>query len=375
MIKPAVYHFFLDARVGGPHNYALSTIDELKNEFDHYFYASGHGNLKSRVLFNFRSIWRPLYFFEVFFNVFIVILDFRRSVVRVRNSVFVVHGAASLAPIIAARILKMPVLWIIHETTPSYRHFVRLGVFFLGKCRFEIALVANKSALVYGVESYVYLPAGVNRKFWSRSIVTSAEMVGCDWMQPADNGRSIFKIVTVANLNPLKGIDLIIDALSTINFGFNLKIVGSELKTQQPYARLLSEKSEAICAKNGNRRVDFLGRKGSKDIRALLASCDLFVLPSRSEACPIALLEAIAMGCFIVAADVGDVANMLADYPRSIIFQPGSVAGLIEAIEQAGSRMHCTETISRSSNDSDPWQLSFLVEQTALSYRRLLAQA
>jgi glycosyltransferase involved in cell wall biosynthesis len=53
----------------------------------------------------------------------------------------------------------------------------------------------------------------------------------------------------------------------------------------------------------------FLGQRN--DVPALLAMADVLVLPSRSEALPMAILEAQALGVPVVAFDVGDVRSVL----------------------------------------------------------------
>jgi hypothetical protein len=50
-----------------------------------------------------------------------------------------------------------------------------------------------------------------------------------------------------------------------------------------------------------------------EDTRAFLAGLDVFCLPSRHEALPLALLEAMAEGLPCVATDVGDVATRVGD--------------------------------------------------------------
>jgi glycosyltransferase involved in cell wall biosynthesis len=56
-------------------------------------------------------------------------------------------------------------------------------------------------------------------------------------------------------------------------------------------------------------KVRFLGRRS--DTAAIYAALDLYLLPSLTEAFPMALLEAMASGCAVLAADVGEVARML----------------------------------------------------------------
>lgn len=57
--------------------------------------------------------------------------------------------------------------------------------------------------------------------------------------------------------------------------------------------------------------VHFLGYRD--DVPGLLALADLMVLPSLSDAMPMTVLEAMALGVPIVATDVGDVRRTLAD--------------------------------------------------------------
>jgi len=57
--------------------------------------------------------------------------------------------------------------------------------------------------------------------------------------------------------------------------------------------------------------IEFYGNQPPEKIAGLLAMSDLFVLPSRYEGLPVALLEALACGVPAVAANVGDVYRVL----------------------------------------------------------------
>jgi glycosyltransferase involved in cell wall biosynthesis len=66
-----------------------------------------------------------------------------------------------------------------------------------------------------------------------------------------------------------------------------------------------------------------------------MAACDAFVLPSRSEACPIALLEAMSMGCVCIAADVGAVREMLPAELQDLVFEAGDSSQLTTKLAEA----------------------------------------
>ncbi|HEY6744544.1 MAG TPA: glycosyltransferase [Mycobacteriales bacterium] len=64
------------------------------------------------------------------------------------------------------------------------------------------------------------------------------------------------------------------------------------------------------------------------DVPAFLAGADVFCLPSRAEALPLALLEAVVAGLPCVAADVGDIAAELGDL---VVLVPPEDAGALTA--------------------------------------------
>jgi glycosyltransferase involved in cell wall biosynthesis len=68
------------------------------------------------------------------------------------------------------------------------------------------------------------------------------------------------------------------------------------------------------------------------DIRPFLAIMDLFVLPSRREGTPMALLEAMAMRKPVVATAVGGVPDVLTDGIDGIMLPESSVNGLSDAL-------------------------------------------
>jgi glycosyltransferase involved in cell wall biosynthesis len=65
---------------------------------------------------------------------------------------------------------------------------------------------------------------------------------------------------------------------------------------------------------------------------AALARARVFVLPSTSEGLPVALLEAMAAGCPIVATRVGGVPDVVTDGEEALVVAPGDPDALARAI-------------------------------------------
>jgi glycosyltransferase involved in cell wall biosynthesis len=76
--------------------------------------------------------------------------------------------------------------------------------------------------------------------------------------------------------------------------------------------------------------VTFLGFQ--RDVPAFLRTIDLFCLPSRREALPLALLEAMSAGLPCVSTAVGDIAEAAGD--DVLLVEPENVAALTDALDR-----------------------------------------
>ena len=77
-------------------------------------------------------------------------------------------------------------------------------------------------------------------------------------------------------------------------------------------------------------KIEFLGHRD--DVSAVLSQADIFVLPSRSEAFPNAIMEAMAAGLPVVASNVGGIPELVEDGRTGHLVQPGDAAALASSL-------------------------------------------
>lgn len=366
-----VYHFVLDHRVGGPHVYVDTLRKALDGKIESIVVTSGRGPMTDMALLNLRHVWAPLYAVEMIANILWLVGAVLLGRIKREATVFNVHGGANLAPVVAARIVGIPVVWSFHETTPRFRTLVVTGSWFLKGHPHALVVVANKTKEVYGLKNAEFIPAAVDAAFWSRDAVIDEQLMACGWPNFTDSRERPFRLLAVSNINPLKGLDILLEALADVDGPWHLKITGAELDTHREYAATLYRRAQEITSEKKECTIDFLGWLEKTRVRALLAGTDVFVLPSRSEACPIALLEAMTMGCHCIAADVGDVITMMENH-KGLVFPCESVEGLRRSIEDM--RINKT-SYSRSDEIRGEWQLGAVAAKALLIYSRLVAES
>jgi glycosyltransferase involved in cell wall biosynthesis len=175
-------------------------------------------------------------------------------------------------------------------------------------------------------------------------------------------------VLTVARFTAQKGYDLLVAAAPVVLSAHpRSKLVfvgdGPELSdTQSHIKRLCLEKNILV-----------LGTRS--DVPDLLASADLFVLPSHFEGLPLALLEAMAASVPIVATDnPGTVEALGPDYP--LLAQAGNSESLSQAMVSALSDPWSTASAAETSRQRFETLFSAerMVSQTAALYRSLLSE-
>jgi glycosyltransferase involved in cell wall biosynthesis len=128
-------------------------------------------------------------------------------------------------------------------------------------------------------------------------------------------------ILTTARLDPQKGLDDLLAAAALVP---EARFV---LAGDGPQRDHLIARTESLGLSG---RVSFLGLR--HDVPELLAGCDLFVLPSRYEGLPLAVLEAMAAGKPVVATAVAGTDEAVVPGLTGLLVPPEDGPALAGAI-------------------------------------------
>ena len=131
-------------------------------------------------------------------------------------------------------------------------------------------------------------------------------------------------ILCVAELHPRKGIKYLIQALAKINDENLRLIVAGEGQRKKE----LEELAKKLGVAN---YIKFLGQRN--DVPRLMASADVFVLPSLHEAFGLVLLEAMLAKLPIISTNAGGVPEIIEHEKNGLLVPPADSDALAEAVK------------------------------------------
>lgn len=124
-------------------------------------------------------------------------------------------------------------------------------------------------------------------------------------------GRKIGnKLLSVGNIEPRKGIDIVIKSLSYIkDFGFSYDIIGDYEKDRDYYNYV----RQMVVGFGLSDKVIFHGRIDHLRLFDLYRAADILMFPSRHEGYGMVLLEAMSFGLPIIATDIPTTREIIKD--------------------------------------------------------------
>lgn len=162
------------------------------------------------------------------------------------------------------------------------------------------------------------------------------------------NGDSL-RLVTVGSLEqPYKGVDTLIEAVSRLNSGsrqFTLTVVGGG-RLEMTLRKLAERVAPGV--------VTFTGQVETGRVAEIVSEHDVFVLASRTEGLPRAMIEAMSLGLACVGTEVGGIPELLPQRWMCPPDDPAALADLIRSVTSSpagyeSAAKHAVETASRYS--------------------------
>jgi glycosyltransferase involved in cell wall biosynthesis len=175
--------------------------------------------------------------------------------------------------------------------------------------KFVLVTDVNMASLIQRAQRCYVIPNGIDRSF-----IESKEPEG-DY------------ILFLSRIDIYhKGLDILVDAFGRIAAGFDtlrLVLAGYQFDSAEALKQRLPAEIRA--------RVSYAGFVSGEEKRRLIGGARIFVLPSRIEAHPISILEAMACGRAVLVSDIPEM-RFVADNGLGLTFSPGSVEGLAEKL-------------------------------------------
>lgn len=237
-----------------------------------------------------------------------------------------IHSAVNVIPGLAGFLLRKKIIWHINETFEAVGRnkikgkiigFVSDKIILASpSCQSIIPKTAlKKCKLIYNaIDTELY-----KRAKYDESILQYFKI---------PNGSKI--VLFVGYLSKRKGVDILVDAVKIISDKISniyFILVGDVSNTSRDF---VADTKKRIKDLQIDDKIIFAGFRN--DIPAMMKICDVFILPSRNEACPISLIEAMASGKPIISTNVGCVNDLLDNGKAGIIISSESPYELSNAI-------------------------------------------
>jgi glycosyltransferase involved in cell wall biosynthesis len=216
------------------------------------------------------------------------------------------------------------------------------------------AYVARTASPIYGSIPVSVLPNPVidPETLWS----TASESVDHPWF--SDSGIPI--VIAVGRMDPGKDFSTLVRAVGCLSKRYNLRLVILGDGPDRP--RLV----ELVRNLNLNSSVWMPGFV--TNVARYVSRSSVFVLPSRSEGQPLALIEALALGVPVVVSSFAGVDEFVTDGVNGIVFPVGSCSDLAESIASIIEKPELREKMARLAPSSVG---HFSVKSSLSAYRRL----
>lgn len=173
----------------------------------------------------------------------------------------------------------------------------------------------------------------------------------------------------VGRLVPIKGYDILIEAIK-------------QVITQVPQLICLivgegeckGELTAQIQEADLETHIRLVGYQHRETVLSILKSSDMFVMPSRYEGTPIALLEAGALGLPILASASGGIPELVTDNEHALLVQPNNPIALANGLLKLCTDPEYAHTLGINAQQKvrNEFNMSTQIQRIFLAYQKAL---
>jgi glycosyltransferase involved in cell wall biosynthesis len=272
-----------------------------------------------------------------------------------------------LAGLFYSKTLNVPLMASYHTHLPKYLEHYGLGMF--EGLMWELIKAVHNQARLNLVTSTAMqdelVEHGVERvQVWQRGVDTDLfrpELASLEMRDRLTQGHPDAPLLLyIGRLSAEKEVDRIKPVLESIP-GARLALVGDG-----PHREDLEKHFEGT-------NTNFVGYLAGEELASAYASADVFVFPSRTETLGLVLLEAMAAGCPVVAANAGGIPDIVTDGENGYMFDPKDEDGAIAATQRLFSRGAERELMRRNARiEAEKWGWSAATQQLQKFYDAIL---
>lgn len=268
---------------------------------------------------------------------------------RAARTADVIHANWSITGVIAGlagRLTGTPCITTLRGTDVELGERSRLFRLALRLCvrlnRHSVTVGAGLRARIASLlgqneSSMAFIPNGIDQLFFD---------------VPPPVAQPILTLVAIGSLVPVKGLETLLQALALLGSecDWRLTLVG-----EGPERSSIEARAQDLGISD---RITLTGALAPAAIPGILAKHAVFILSSRSEGRPNALLEAMAAGRAIIASDIPGVRELIVDGRNGLLFpvdQPRALAECLRRLHDEPTWGHALGANARESVEGLRW--------------------
>ena len=176
--------------------------------------------------------------------------------------------------------------------------------------------------------------------------------------------------IAVGRLVAIKGFDILIQTAHLLGQqleNVHFLIVGD--------GQCKAELADQVNALGVNKSVTFAGYQDHETVLSFVKSSDIFIMPSRYEGTPIALLEAASLGIPVIASNVGGIPELVQDQVHALLIPPDDPQSLAQAVKRIINDKKLAETLSANAVEriKEKFNIDRQLELTWSAYQKALS--